>query len=88
MGESASTMEKKPKADPDKANDSCHIIERNCESAFAQYLLWLVKSVDQKAYDIALRHILLYRDCLNEYGYLKLEQIEKEEGVDDDEEKK
>ena len=46
MGESASTMEKKPIVDPEKASDSCHIIERNCESAFAQYLLWLVKSVD------------------------------------------
>lgn len=42
-----------------------------CDEIFALYLRHISKQVNEHYYRIVLRFVLLYRECLNEYGWLK-----------------
>jgi len=42
-----------------------------CDEIFGLYLRDLSKLVNENYYKTALRFVLLYRECLNEYGWLK-----------------
>lgn len=51
-----------------------HIEEKDelcCDEIFCLYLRDLSKIVNENYYKTALRFVILYRDCLNEYGWLK-----------------
>lgn len=43
----------------------------SCDEVFSLYLRDLCKRVNTEYYKTALRFVLLYRECLNEYGWLK-----------------
>lgn len=43
-----------------------------CDEAFAHYLIWLSKGSDSHNFQQSIQHVLIYRDCLNQYGPLKL----------------
>jgi hypothetical protein len=45
--------------------------ELSCDEVFSLYLRDLCKRVNSEYYKTALRFVLLYRECLNEYGWLK-----------------
>ena len=42
-----------------------------CDEIFALYLRHVCKQVNETYYRTVLRFVLLYRECLNEYGWLK-----------------
>jgi len=42
-----------------------------CDEIFALYLRHVSKLVNETYYRTVLRFVLLYRECLNEYGWLK-----------------
>lgn len=42
-----------------------------CDDIFTLYLRDLSKIVNENYYKTVLRFVLLYRECLNEYGWLK-----------------
>ncbi len=42
-----------------------------CDQVFAMYLREVSKRVNEGFYKTCLRFVLLYRECLNEYGWLK-----------------
>lgn len=42
-----------------------------CDEIFCMYLRALSKCVNENYYKTVLRFVILYRDCLNEYGWLK-----------------
>ena len=42
-----------------------------CDDVFSLYLRDLCKKVNESYYKTVLRFVLLYRECLNEYGWLK-----------------
>jgi hypothetical protein len=42
-----------------------------CDEIFAMYLRHVSKQVNETYYRTVLRFVLLYRECLNEYGWLK-----------------
>jgi hypothetical protein len=42
-----------------------------CDEIFSLYLRDLSKRVNENYYKTVLRFIILYRECLNEYGWLK-----------------
>jgi hypothetical protein len=42
-----------------------------CDEVFSMYLREVSKRVNESYYKTCLRFILLYRECLNEYGWLK-----------------
>ena len=42
-----------------------------CDEVFALYLRHVSKQVNEQYYRNVLRFVLLYRECLNEYGWLK-----------------
>ena len=42
-----------------------------CDDIFSLYLRDLSKIVNESYYKTALRFVILYRECLNEYGWLK-----------------
>ena len=42
-----------------------------CDEIFALYLRHVSKQVNETYYRTILRFVLLYRECLNEYGWLK-----------------
>lgn len=42
-----------------------------CDEVFALYLRHVSKQVNESYYRTVLRFVLLYRECLNEYGWLK-----------------
>jgi hypothetical protein len=43
----------------------------SCDEIFSLYLRDLSKHVNENYYKTCLRFVLLYRECLNEYGWLK-----------------
>jgi len=43
----------------------------SCDEIFSLYLRDLSKRVNENYYKTILRFVLLYRECLNEYGWLK-----------------
>lgn len=43
----------------------------SCDEVFALYLRHVSKLVNENYYRNVLRFVLLYRECLNEYGWLK-----------------
>lgn len=43
----------------------------SCDEIFSLYLRDLSKMVNESYYKTVLRFVLLYRECLNEYGWLK-----------------
>lgn len=43
----------------------------SCDEVFCLYLRHVSKLVNENYYRNALRFVLLYRECLNEYGWLK-----------------
>lgn len=45
--------------------------EIRCDEIFALYLRDLCKRVNENYYKTILRFVILYRECLNEYGWLK-----------------
>ena len=45
-----------------------------CDEVFALYLRHVSKQVNEQYYRTALRFVLLYRECLNEYGWLKRQE--------------
>lgn len=42
-----------------------------CDEIFSLYLRHVSKQVNEQYYKTVLRFVLLYRECLNEYGWLK-----------------
>ena len=42
-----------------------------CDEIFSLYLRDLSKIVNENYYKTCIRFVLLYRECLNEYGWLK-----------------
>ena len=42
-----------------------------CDEIFSLYLRHVSKQVNESYYRTVLRFVLLYRECLNEYGWLK-----------------
>lgn len=42
-----------------------------CDEIFSLYLRDLSKIVNESYYKTILRFVILYRECLNEYGWLK-----------------
>ena len=49
--------------------------QKSCDYAFARYLIFMSERVNQAFYDSVLKFVLLYRDCLNLYGYQKVAQL-------------
>ena len=42
-----------------------------CDEVFCMYLREISKQVNDNYYKQCLRFVLLYRECLNEFGWLK-----------------
>ena len=42
-----------------------------CDEVFSLYLRHVSKQVNENYYRNCVRFVLLYRECLNEYGWLK-----------------
>ena len=42
-----------------------------CDEVFCMYLREVSKNVNEKCYKQCLRFVLLYRECINEFGWLK-----------------
>ena len=58
----------------------------NCDEAFAAYLREVAKRVNEGFYKMILSFVVMYRDCLNKYGWQKLAEMECREtrvGLDD-----
>ena len=56
-----------------------------CDDVMALYLREVSKRVNHTFYKTILRFIFLYRECLNEYGWLKRrENYEKAQMLDED----
>lgn len=45
--------------------------QMTCDEVFCMYLRDVCKSVNEKCYKQCLRFVLLYRECINEFGWLK-----------------
>lgn len=43
----------------------------SCDEVFSLYLRDISKKVNENYYKTCVRFVLLYRECLNEYGWLK-----------------
>mmetsp|Transcript_2716 Transcript_2716/g.4616 ORF Transcript_2716/g.4616 Transcript_2716/m.4616 type:complete len:147 (-) Transcript_2716:30-470(-) len=48
-----------------------HRIMQNCDDIFAQYLRHVSTMVNEEFYRTLLRFVFLYRDCFNQFGWLK-----------------
>lgn len=42
-----------------------------CDEVFCMYLREVCKNVNENCYKQCLRFVLLYRECINEFGWLK-----------------
>ncbi len=42
-----------------------------CEEVFCLYLRDICKKVNENYYRTVMRFVLLYRECMNEYGWIK-----------------
>ena len=45
------------------------------DQALSTYLNWLSSGTDKQRFKLSIKHILLYRDCLNEIGHSKLGEV-------------
>mmetsp|Transcript_12418 Transcript_12418/g.9027 ORF Transcript_12418/g.9027 Transcript_12418/m.9027 type:complete len:80 (+) Transcript_12418:1552-1791(+) len=54
-----------------------------CDEIFGLYLRDLSKVVNDSYYKTVLRFVLLYRECLNEYGWLKRRDHYHKAGMED-----
>ena len=52
-----------------------------CDEIFCMYLRHVSKLVNENYYKQCLRFILLYRECINEYGWLKRRETYLEAGM-------
>ena len=52
-----------------------------CDEIFCMYLREVCKLVNENYYKQCLRFILLYRECINEYGWLKRRETYMEAGM-------
>ena len=52
-----------------------------CDEVFCMYLREICKNVNENYYKHCLRFILLYRECINETGWLKRRETFKEVGM-------
>lgn len=52
-----------------------------CDEVLAKFLLWLSRSTDATTFRLSTEHVILYRDCLNEIGFRKLETLLADEGA-------
>ena len=52
-----------------------------CDEIFCLYLRNVCKLVNENYYKQVLRFIILYRECLNEYGWLKRRETFMEAGM-------
>ena len=52
-----------------------------CDDIFCMYLRHVSKLVNENYYKQCLRFVLLYRECLNEYGWLKRRETYLEAGM-------
>ena len=55
-----------------------------CDEVFCLYLRNVCKLVNENYYKNVLRFVLLYRECLNEYGWLKRRETYMEAGMLDE----
>ena len=53
----------------------------SCDDVFCMYLREISKQVNEAYYKQCLRFVLLYRECINEYGWLKRRETHKEVGM-------
>ena len=53
----------------------------SCDDIFSLYLRDLCKHVNENYYKTCLRFVLLYRECLNEYGWLKRRDHHQKAGM-------
>lgn len=54
-----------------KQMDVCEKDLQTCDLIFCLYLRDLCKKVNSEYYKKVLRFVLLYRECMNEYGWIK-----------------
>ena len=60
--------------------------DHTCDEIFSLYLQDVSKRVNDHYYRVCLRFILLFRDCLNEFGWFKRrDHFQKAEMLDQDE---
>lgn len=52
-----------------------------CDMVFALYLRDVCKRVNENYYKTCLRFVLLYRECLNEHGWLKRREHYAKAGI-------
>lgn len=57
-----------------------------CDMVFALYLRDVCKRVNENYYKTCLRFVLLYRECLNEHGWLKRREHYAKAGILDQDE--
>lgn len=57
-----------------------------CDEVFSMYLRHVSKQVNENYYRNCLRFVLLYRECLNEYGWLKRRDHYQKAGLLDQDE--
>ena len=55
-----------------------------CDEVFCLYLREVSKQVNESYYKQVIRFILLYRECINEYGWQKRREIYVESGMADE----
>jgi len=53
----------------------------SCDEVFCMYLREISKQVNENYYKQCLRFVLLYRECINECGWLKRRETHKEVGM-------
>lgn len=58
----------------------------SCDEIFSLYLRDVCKYVNENYYKTCLRFVLLYRECLNEYGWLKRREHFRKAGIEEDDE--
>ena len=58
--------------------------QMTCDEVFCMYLREICKNVNETYYKQCLRFILLYRECINETGWLKRRETFKEVGMLDE----
>jgi hypothetical protein len=55
--------------------------QMTCDEVFSMYLRHVSKHVNENYYRTILKFILLYRECLNEYGWLKRRDHYEKAGI-------
>ena len=57
----------------------------SCDEVFCLYLREVCRKVNETYYKTILRFILLYRECMNEYGWIKRRETFNRAGISEDE---